>query len=160
MSYSWVFRKFLKLKSPYALSNPLRVSDKLVYAWASEEDSPFHRRDPITKAVEVLDVLKRHTPDLLFETLTEIVIGYGFRLEPLPKQEDCPVSKLLKELVDVPEGLLKALEDGELTDQEIDEILKEIDEAENVLNKKKAWLKWQLEQRKPVKMRFNGGKAG
>lgn len=156
--YNWVFRKFLQKKSPYALSNPLGVSIKLIYAWASDEDSPFHRRDPLTKAVEVLDTIKRHEPDLLFEILTSIANRYGYRLEPMPKAEDCPVSKLLRELVDVPEKLLEALEDGELTDEEIDEILREVDEAELVLNKKKSWLKWRLEQMKPI--RFHNRKGG
>jgi hypothetical protein len=151
MSYSWVFRKFLSQKSAYALANSLRISEKAVYAWSMEEDSPFHRRDPISRAVEILDVINRFYPDLLFEVLTDIANRYKFKLEALPKDEDCPVSKLLKELVDVPEELLKALEDGELTDEEITRILKEIDEAEAILNKKKAWLKWRLEQSKPLK---------
>jgi len=144
MSYSWVFRKFLSQKSAYALANSLRISEKAVYAWSMEEDSPFHRRDPISRAVEILDVINRFYPDLLFEVLTDIANRYKFKLEALP---------------DVPEELLKALEDGELTDEEITRILKEIDEAEAILNKKKAWLKWRLEQSKPLKARW-GGRSG
>ncbi len=98
-SYSWVFRKFLSQKSAYAITNSLRISEKAVYAWSMEEDSPFHRRDPISRAAEVLDVINRFSPDLLFEVLTDIANRYKFKLEPLPKEEDCPISKPLKELM-------------------------------------------------------------
>ncbi len=69
MSFVWAFKRFIREKSPYALSHALNISDKAVYSWATDEDSPFHRKTPLDKAVEVLDVFKRHTPELLYEVL-------------------------------------------------------------------------------------------
>ena len=52
-SFNWVFREFISRKSPYALASRLGKSEKLIYAWAQDETSPFHRKDPLSlKEVE------------------------------------------------------------------------------------------------------------
>lgn len=157
MSFVWAFKKFLKQKSPYPLAHALNISEKTVYSWAVEEDSPFHRRTPLDKACDVLDVFKRHTPELLYEVLSSIAERYGYRIEKLPAEEDCSLSKLLKELNDVPLEIAKAYEDGQLTEEEAKKLLQEITEAQEILSKKKAWLEWKLEQLKPIKVRRASG---
>nr|BAL53631.1 hypothetical conserved protein [uncultured Aquificae bacterium] len=154
MSYFvWAFKKFIRQSSPFALSNALNISEKAVYSWATEEDSPFHRKSPLDRTVEVLDVFNRHTPELLYEVLTQIAERYGYRLEKLPKEEDVRLSTLLKELNDVPEELTRAYEDGQLTQEELQKAIQEIAQAQEVLAKKKAYLQWRLEQQKPINIR-------
>ncbi|MDM7320610.1 MAG: hypothetical protein P3W91_002640 [Fervidobacterium sp.] len=120
MSYFvWAFKKFIRQSSPFVLSNALNISEK---------------------TVEVLDVFKRHTPELLYEVLTQIAERYGYRLEKLPKEEDVRLSTLLKELNDVPEELTRAYEDGQLTQEELQKAIQETAQAQEVLAKKKAYL--------------------
>ncbi len=151
--FETIFRKFIKSKGAYTLANSLSISEKAIYSWSVEEDSPFFRRNPLDRAVQVLDVLKRYTPELLHEALTEITERYGYRLEKLPAEEDVKLSRLLKEVNDVPEELLRAYEDGELTEEEITKAIKEIEEAQEVLAKKKAYLQWKLGTIKPIKVK-------
>lgn len=157
MSFVWAFKRFIREKSPFALSHALNISDKAVYSWATDEDSPFHRKTPLDKAVEVLDVFKRHTPELLYEVLCQLAERYGYRLEKLPTKEDIKLSRLLKEVNDVPQELIKVYEDGELTEEEITNAIREIQEAQEVLAKKKAYLQWRLEQKKPIRLRRSLG---
>ncbi|MEM0326822.1 MAG: hypothetical protein QW733_07320 [Desulfurococcaceae archaeon] len=152
-----VFRKFIRLKGAFTMANALNTSEKAVYSWSMEEDSPFFRRNPLHRAVQVLDVLKRYSPELLYEVLSEIAERYGYRLEKLPAEEDIKLSKLLKEVSDVPQELIKAYEDGNLTEEEIEKVIKEIQEAQEVLAKKKAYLQWRLEQKKPIRLRRSLG---
>jgi hypothetical protein len=36
-SFNWVFREFLRKKSPYPLASRLGRSEKLIYAWSMDE---------------------------------------------------------------------------------------------------------------------------
>jgi hypothetical protein len=36
-SFNWVFREFLRKKSPYPLASRLQRSEKLIYAWSMDE---------------------------------------------------------------------------------------------------------------------------
>jgi len=152
-----VFRKFIRLKGAFTMANALNISEKAVYSWSVEEDSPFFRKNPLHRTTEILDVLKRYSSELLYEVLSEIAERYGYRLEKLPAEEDIKLSRLLKEINDVPEELMRVYEDGELTEEEITKVIKEIEEAQEVLAKKKAYLQWKLEQTRPIKLRRSLG---
>jgi len=149
-SFNWVFREFISRKSPYALASRLGRSEKLIYAWAQEESSPFYRRDPLSYALSVLRVINDHCPDLAFKALSEIARELGYRLEPHPSQheKEVPFKEILKELNDAQEALVD-------DQNSIEEDLKEIDEALHVLLRKKAELlkKAEREGRRPSRGR-------
>ncbi len=140
-NFSWLFREFISRKSPYALASRLGKSEKLVYAWAQDESSPFYRRDPLTYALNVLKTINDHCPDLAFRALQEIARELGYKLEPYPSQHEKEVQfyRVLKELNDVQESLADP-------ENSIEEDLKEIDEALHVLLLKKAELLKKLEK--------------
>jgi hypothetical protein len=132
-NFSWLFREFISRKSPYALASRLGKSEKLIYAWAQDESSPFYRRDPLSYALSTLKAINDHCPDLAYKALSEIARELGYRLEPYPSQHENEVQfyKVLKELNDVEESLANP-------ENNIEEDLKEIDEALHVLLLKKA----------------------
>jgi len=133
-NFSWVFREFISRKSPYALASRLGKSEKLVYAWAQDETSPFHRKDPLSYALNTLRVINDHCPDLAFRALQEIAHELGYRLEPYPSHEkEVQFHQVLRELNDVEESLADP-------ENSIEEDLKEIDDALHVLLLKKAEL--------------------
>ena len=136
-SFNWVFREFISRKSPYALASRLGKSEKLIYAWAQDESSPFHRRDPLSYALNTLRVINDHIPELAFKALQEIAHELGYRLEPYPAEREVPFKELLKELNDAEEALVD--ENNSLEDD-----LKEVEEAIYTLLLKKAELKKKL----------------
>jgi hypothetical protein len=136
-SFNWVFREFISRKSPYALASRLGKSEKLIYAWAQDESSPFHRKDPLSYALNTLKVINDHCPDLAFKALQEIAHELGYRLEPYPSEKEIPFKQLLKELNDVEEALVD--EENDLAED-----LKEVEEAIYSLLMKRAELKKKL----------------
>jgi len=151
-NFSWLFREFLQKKSPYPLASRLGKSEKLIYAWAQDESSPFYRRDPLSYALSVLKVINDHCPDLAFKALQEIAHELGYRLEPYPSEREIPFKQLLKELNDVEEALVD--EENDLAED-----LKEVEEAIYSLLMKRAELKKKLiekaerEERRPSRGR-------
>jgi vacuolar-type H+-ATPase subunit I/STV1 len=149
-SFNWVFREFLRKKSPYPLASRLQRSEKLIYAWSMDEDNPFHRRDPLSYAMDTLRVINDHIPELAFKALSEIASELGYRLEPYPSEREVPFKEILKELNDAEE----ALADDQ---NSIEEDLKEVEEAIYTLLLKKAELKKKLvekaEREKPPRRR-------
>jgi len=136
-SFNWVFREFLRKKSPYPLASRLQRSEKLIYAWSMDEDNPFHRRDPLSYATDTLLIIHEHMPELAFKALQEIAHRLGYRLEPYPAEKEVPFKELLKELNDAEEALVD--ENNSLEDD-----LKEVEEAIYTLLLKKAELKKKL----------------
>ena len=138
-NFSWLFREFISRKSPYALASRLGKSEKLIYAWAQDESSPFHRKDPLSYALSVLKVINDHCPDLAYKALSEIARELGYRLEPYPfsGEKEIPFKEILKELNDAEE----ALADDQ---NSIEEDLREVEEAIYTLLLKKAELKKKL----------------
>jgi len=138
-NFSWLFREFLQKKSPYPLASRLGKSEKLIYAWAQDESSPFYRRDPLSYALSVLKVINDHCPDLAYRALSEIAHELGYRLEPYPfsSEKEIPFKEILKELNDAEE----ALADDQ---NSIEEDLREVEEAIYTLLLKKAELKKKL----------------
>ncbi len=137
-SFNWVFREFISRKSPYALASRLGKSEKLIYAWAQDESSPFHRKDPLSYALNTLRVINDHCPDLAYRALAEIARQLGYRLEPYPSAEkEVPFKEILKELNDAQEALVDE-------DNSLEEDLKEVEEAIYTLLLKKAELKRKL----------------
>jgi hypothetical protein len=136
-SFNWVFREFISRKSPYALASRLGKSEKLIYAWAQDEGSPFHRKDPLSYALNTLRVINDHIPELAFKALQEIAHELGYRLEPYPSEKEVSFKQLLKELNDVEEALVD--EENDLTED-----LKEVEEAIYSLLMKRAELKKKL----------------
>ena len=151
-SFNWVFREFLRKKSPYPLASRLGRSEKLIYAWSMDEDNPFHRRDPLSYAMDTLLIIHEHMPELAFKALQEIAHRLGYRLEPYPSSEqEVPFKQLLKELNDVEEALVD--EENDLVED-----LKEVEEAIYSLLMKRAELKKKLiekaeRERKPSQRR-------
>jgi hypothetical protein len=136
-SFNWVFREFLRKKSPYPLASRLQRSEKLIYAWSMDEDNPFHRRDPLSYAMDTLLIIHEHMPELAFKALQEIAHRLGYRLEPYPSEKEIPFKQLLKELNDVEEALVD--EENDLAED-----LKEVEEAIYSLLMKRAELKKKL----------------
>ena len=139
-SFNWAFKKLIRRVNPIIFQVKVGVSAKTVYSWANDEDNPYHRKDPISKAVEILDVFNDEAPDLLHQVLTEINRRYGYIpiKEHPTSEEDIKLSKLMKELHDVPQTEVEILEDGRITREELLWYLNEIDEALSVLNQKRA----------------------
>ncbi|SNZ08270.1 hypothetical protein SAMN06265182_1244 [Persephonella hydrogeniphila] len=140
-SFNWAFKKFIQRKNPVVFQLKTGNSPKTVYSWAKEEGDFYYRKDPITKAVELLDVFKDETPELFQQVITEILRRYGYvpvKEEALKDEEDIHLSKLMKELHDVPQTEVEILEDGRITKEELIRYLNEIDEALTVLNQKRA----------------------
>ncbi len=136
-SFNWVFREFISRKSPYPLASRLGKSEKLIYAWAQDESSPFHRRDPLSYALDTLRIINDHLPELAFKALQEIAHELGYRLEPYPAEREVPFKEILRELNDVEE----ALADDQ---NSLEEDLKEVEEAIYTLLLKRAELKKKL----------------
>ena len=150
-SFNWVFREFLRKKSPYPLASRLQRSEKLIYAWSMDEDNPFHRRDPLSYATDTLLIIHEHMPELAFKALQEISHRLGYRLEPYPAEREVPFKEILKELNDAEEALVDQ-------DNSLEEDLKEVEEAIYSLLLKKAELKKKLiekaeRERKPSQRR-------
>ncbi|HIQ50183.1 MAG TPA: hypothetical protein EYH56_03245 [Nanoarchaeota archaeon] len=139
-NFNWVYKKFRSRANLLVFQVRAGISVKTVYSWANDTDNPYYRRDPLSKAVDILDILHDETPDLFQQVLQEILRRYGYvpmKMEN-PKPEDIKLSKLMKELNDVPRTEIEILEDGRITQEELKQYLKEIDEALMVLNKKRA----------------------
>ena len=136
-SFNWVFREFLRKKSPYPLASRLGRSEKLIYAWSMDEDNPFHRRDPLSYAMDTLLIIHEHMPELAFRALQEMAYRLGYRLDKYPTEKEVPFKQILKELNDVEE----ALADEE---NDIEEDLREVEEAVYSLLMKRAELKKKL----------------
>ncbi len=143
--FEWVFSEFLERRSPYAFRR-VGVSEKTVYSWCYPNHTPHGRKDPITRAVEVLDVIFELEPSIGFHALAEIANRYGYRLEKLSEGEEVKFPELMKELHDVLQVEAQAREDGKITPEEAEAILKEIKEAELVIAREKARLKELLER--------------
>ena len=145
-SFNWAFKKFIRRVNPVIFQVKVGVSPKTVYSWANDTDNPYHRKDPISKAVDILDVFNDEAPELLHQVLTEINRRYGY--VPIKEQavnpEDVKLSKLMKELHDVPQTEVEILEDGEITKDELLLYLNEIDEALSVLNQKRAIIRQKI----------------
>jgi len=149
-SFNWLFREFLKRRNAYIFRR-LGLKEKTIYSWQFEEDVPHYRRDPVTRALEVLDVIFNSEPDLAVMALKEFCQYFGFDIEPINyKGKDVKLSELDKELHDVVHKEILATEDGDYTPEEIRTLLKEIREAEAVLAQKKARLKSLLKQKTGV----------
>jgi type III secretion system FlhB-like substrate exporter len=140
-SFNWVFREFISRKSPYALASRLGKSEKLIYAWAQEESSPFYRKDPLSYALNVLRVINDHIPELAYRALSEIARELGYRLEPYPSSGEREVlfHQVLKELNEAEEALANP-------ENDIEEDLREVEEAIYTLLLKKAELLRKLEK--------------
>ena len=140
-SFNWLFREYLKRRNAY-IFRKLGLKEKTIYSWQFEEDLPHYRKDPITRALEVLDIIINTEPDLAIIALKEFCQYFGFDIEPLEfKGREVKLSELDKELHDVVHEEIKASEDGKYTSDEIKKLIKEIREAEIVLAQKKARLK-------------------
>ncbi len=136
-SFNWVFREFISRKSPYPLASRLGKSEKLIYAWAQDESSPFHRKDPLSYALNTIRVINDHCPDLAYRALSEIASELGYRLEPYPAEREVPFKEILEELNDAEEALVDE-------NNSLEEDLKEVEEAIYTLLLKKAELKKKL----------------
>ena len=145
--FEWAFSEFLERRSPYAFKSRLGVSEKTVYSWVYPNHTPHGRKDPITRAVEVLDVIFEFEPSIGYDVLAEIANRYGYKLEKLTAEDqEIGLAELMKEAHDVLEAEAEAREDGRITPEEAERIYKEIKELEFVLAKRKARLKELLEK--------------
>ncbi len=149
MSYVWLFKKFLRQKSPYPLARALNVSEKTIYSWATEEDSPFHRPSPLDKARIIMDVLDRHSRSLLYELLFDLATRYRFSLSPVCGEFKKP-SELMKELNEAIAVHVRAMEDGKYTTEELEDLIKEGQEALLVLQQLLVWAKNELEKQREL----------
>lgn len=156
MSYVWLFKKFLRQKSPYPMARALNVSEKTIYSWATEEDSPFHRPSPFDKAIIIMDVLNRHSKELLYELLFDIATRYGYSISPSEGNFKKP-SELMKELNDAVSVHVRAMEDGQYTKGELEALIQEGQEALLTLQELLMWAKKELERKrkgeKPLRVR-------
>ncbi len=143
--FEWAFSEFLETRSPNAFRK-LSMSEKTVYAWCYPSHLPHARKNPLDRAVEVLDVIFDLEPTIGFTALMEIANRYGYRLEKLPDNDKVKFSELVKELNDVVQSEAEALEDGKITPEEVERILKELREAERVIARRKAHLKKLLQR--------------
>ena len=140
-NFSWLFKKFIAKVNPLIFQAKAGYSNKTIYSWALNPDDPYYRKDVITRAMEVLDVIEEEIPELLYQALAEINRRYGYvpvKEENFKSEEDIKLSKLMKELHDVPQAEVEILEDGKITKEEILRYLNEIDEALAILNQKRA----------------------
>ena len=138
-NFGWVYKKFIKRVNPLIFQVRAGISHKTVYSWAQDADNPYYRRDPLSKAVDILDILKDETPELFQQVLQELLRRYGY--VPVKQEnpaEDVKLSRLMKELNDVPLTEVNIMEDGRITKEELLQLLNEIDEALAVLNEKRA----------------------
>jgi hypothetical protein len=123
-----------------------------------DEDNPFHRRDPLSYAMDTLLIIHEHMPELAFKALQEMAHRLGYRLEPYPSEKEIPFKQLLKELNDVEEALVD--EENDLAED-----LKEVEEAIYSLLMKRAELKKKLiekaerEGRRPSRGRWGNENA-
>ncbi len=149
MSFVWLFKKFLREKSPYPLARALNVSEKTIYSWATEEDSPFHRPSPLDKAQTIMDVLYKHNRPLLYELLLDIASRYGYTISPVQGAFRKP-SEIMKEFYETISVHTKAMEDGKYTSEELEQLLKEGQEALLTLQELLVWAKKELERKKQL----------
>lgn len=149
-AFNWLFREFLKRRNAYIFRR-LGLKEKTIYSWQFEEDVPHYRRDPITRALEVLDVIFNSEPDLGVKALKEFCQYFGFDIEPMNfKGREVKLSETNKELHDVVQAYIEAMEDGKFTAEELNRLIKEIREAETVLGQLKAHLMNLLKQKMGV----------
>jgi len=144
--FEWIFSEFLERRSPYAFRK-IGVSEKTVYAWCYPPHLPHARKNPLDRAMEVLDVIFQFEPAIGFEALAELVNRYGYRLEKLPQDEATTLSEIHKEITEFLQAEVEAREDGKITPEEAEKILKELKEAEIVIAKEKAKLREILRRR-------------
>ncbi|ACO04824.1 MAG TPA: hypothetical protein DEP48_03000 [Persephonella sp.] len=139
-NFGWVYKKFIKRVNPLIFQVRAGISHKTVYSWAQDADNPYYRRDPLSKAVDILDILKDETPELFQQVLQELLRRYGYVpvKQDNPSAEDVKLSRLMKELNDVPLTEVNIMEDGRITKEELLQLLNEIDEALAILNEKRA----------------------
>jgi uncharacterized protein YqgV (UPF0045/DUF77 family) len=104
-----------------------------------DEDNPFHRRDPLSYAMDTLLIIQEHMPELAFKALQEMAHRLGYRLEPYPTEREVPFKEILKELNDAEEALADET-------NSIEEDLKEVEDAIYTLLLKKAELLKKLEK--------------
>lgn len=143
--YWKLFKKYLKLKSPYGLINRSprkKISDKLIYAWASPPDSPYHRTNPLEETKGILEAFYEADEKLFKEAVRCLVNPFGYEIvkKEIPPEE-IKASVLHKELNDVSYLSIVHEEDGQITIEEAEKEIKEINEAQEVLEKRKAYLK-------------------
>ena len=142
-----VFSNFLKKRPVYVFRDRLGISEKTVYSWCYPNHTPHGRKDPITRAVEVLDVIFRLEPAIGFSALGKIANRYGYRLDAIDLKGDVSLSRLMKETHDVLQKEAEAMEDGEVTPEEAKKIYKEIEQLQHVLELRKARLREIIERR-------------
>ena len=141
--FEWAFSEFLERRSPYAFKSRLGVSEKTVYSWVYPNHTPHGRKDPITRAVEVLDVIFELEPSIGFDVLAEIVNRYGYRLEKLSEEEreSIGLSEIHKEITEYMQEEITAREDGRITPEEAERILKELRDVKRVIAREEARLR-------------------
>ncbi len=139
--FEWAFSEFLERRSPYAFRSRLGVSEKTVYSWCYPNHTPHGRKDPITRAVEVLDVFFEFEPSIGFDVLAEIANRYGYRLEKLSEEEEVSLSTIHKEVTEFMHEEITAREDGKITPEEAERILKELRDVKRVIAREEARLR-------------------
>ncbi len=145
-NFSWAFRQFLRRRHPDVFKN-VGYGPRTAYTWQYPIDAPHYRKDPITKALEVLDLIYNLEPDIGIQVLTEFVQYFGYQLVPLQtKETPIKLHELEKELHDVIHTELQALDDGKYDEEEIKQLLKEIREAVSALIRREIQLKFLLKK--------------
>jgi len=139
--FEWVFSEFLERRSPYAFKSKLGVSEKTVYSWCYPNHTPHGRKDPITRAVEVLDVIFELEPSIGFDALADIANRYGYRLEKLSEEEEVALSVIHREFSEFMQEEIKAREDGRITPEEAERILKELRDVKRIITREEARLR-------------------
>ena len=139
--FEWAFSEFLERRNPYPFKAKLGVSEKTVYSWVYPNHTPHGRKDPITRAVEVLDVFFEFEPQIGFDVLAEIANRYGYRLEKLSEEEEVSLSVIHKEVTEFMQEEITAREDGRITPEEAERILKELRDVKRVIAREEARLR-------------------
>ena len=138
--FEWAFSEFLKTRSPNAFSR-LGVSEKTIYSWCYPNHTPHGRKDPITRAVEVLDVIFELEPSIGFDVLSKIANRYGYRLEKLSEEEEVALATIYKEVSEFMQEEITAREDGKITPEEAERILRELRDVKRIITREEARLR-------------------
>ncbi len=95
--------------------------------------STARTKNPIDRLVEILDVTFELEPSIGLYALAEITNRYGYEPEKLSEGEEVRFPELMKKLHDVLQEEAQAREDGQMTPEEAEQVLKELRDVKLVI---------------------------
>jgi len=144
------YRRFLSFRSPIALANRLskKKSEKTIYSYSMPPDSPFHRANPIDEVKITLEAFREADEKLFRDAANYLLENTGYEVTKIKIQpEYISPSTILKETSEASLMAVKNEEDGKITKEEANAELKEIEEAQDVLERRKVFLMEKLKKR-------------